>query len=371
MKVLQFFYSLVPGGAERFVIDLANELANNNDTQLYVLRDDTIGNQGFYVPEISKNVKYINLKIDPGFKPWLIWTFYKILKRERPDVVHCHLNLVNYFFILSLIFHKSIRFVYTIHNSAETEVGSKIERVIRRYFFKHAFFIPVAISEETKTSYKQFYNLKEAPVIYNGRSFSGRTTKYSEVVNEIAAIKPSGNTLVFCHLARYGEQKNQKMLVTVFNRLRAEGFDIILLIIGEGFENAGDLKAIANDHIHFLGIRSNIYDYLYASDAFCLSSIYEGMPISLIEAFACGCVPVCTPVGGIKDTIENGVTGFLSGSVSEADYLNALKEFIRDRNIISKDTLVKYYKDNFSIEECTKSYMRIYSGAPYLVADQV
>jgi glycosyltransferase involved in cell wall biosynthesis len=260
------------------------------------------------------------------------------------------------------MFYKRIRFVYTIHNSAETEVGSKLERIVRRFFFKHAYFIPVAISEETKISYKKFYNLKETPVIYNGRSFSGKTVKYSEVATEIDEIKPTINTLVFCHLARYGEQKNQKMLVTVFNRLRAEGLDVILLILGEGFENADDLKTIADDHIHFLGVRSNIYDYLYASDAFCLSSIYEGMPISLIEAFACGCVPVCTPVGGIKDTIENGVTGFLSKTVSEEDYLYSIKEFIRDKNMISKDTLVKFYKENFSIEECTKSYLRIYGG---------
>jgi glycosyltransferase involved in cell wall biosynthesis len=362
MKVLQFFYSLVPGGAERFVIDLANDLARNNDTQLYVLRDDTIENQGFYVPEISNRVKYINLKIDPGFKPWLIWTFYKILSRERPDVVHCHLNLVNYFFILSLVFYKRIRFVYTIHNSAETEASSKIERIIRRFFFKHSFFIPIAISDETKNSYKSFYKLKDVSVIYNGRSFSGKTENYEKVENEIAAFKKTVNTLVFCHLARYGEQKNQKMLVSVFNRLRSEGFDILLLIIGEGFEEAVDLKAFALDHIHFMGIRSNIYDYLYASDAFCLSSIFEGMPISLIEAFACGCIPICTPVGGIKDAIENGVTGFLSRTVSEEDYLNSIKQFIRDKDIISKGTLVKYYKENFSIEECTKNYMKIYSG---------
>jgi len=95
MKVLQFCYSLIPGGAERFVLDITNELAKNNETFLYVLRDDTIGDQGFYVPEISNDVKYVNLKIDPGFNPILIWKFYKILKQQKPDLVHCHLNLVN------------------------------------------------------------------------------------------------------------------------------------------------------------------------------------------------------------------------------------------------------------------------------------
>jgi len=361
MKVLQFCYSLIPGGAERFVLDITNELAKNNETFLYVLRDDTIGDQGFYVPEISNDVKYVNLKIDPGFNPILIWKFYKILKQQKPDVVHCHLNLVNYFFILSVVFYKRIKFVYTVHNSAESESKSRLERIIRRFFFKHSFFIPVAISDETKDSYRDFYKLKEVTVIYNGRSFSGKTAEYEQTVKEIAALKPKANTLVFCHLAHYREQKNQRMLISVFNRLRTDGFDAILLVIGAGFEDAVELKGIALDHIHFLGIRSNIYDYLYASDAFCLSSVFEGMPISLIEAFACGCVPICTPVGGIKNTIENGVTGFLSKIVSEEDYFDSIKEFISKKNIISKDVLIKYYNDNFSIEECTKNYIRIYS----------
>jgi len=259
------------------------------------------------------------------------------------------------------VFYKRIKFVYTVHNSAESESKSRLERIIRRFFFKHSFFIPVAISDETKDSYRDFYKLKEVTVIYNGRSFSGKTAEYEQTVKEIAALKPKANTLVFCHLAHYREQKNQRMLISVFNRLRTDGFDAILLVIGAGFEDAVELKGIALDHIHFLGIRSNIYDYLYASDAFCLSSVFEGMPISLIEAFACGCVPICTPVGGIKNTIENGVTGFLSKTVSEEDYFDSIKEFISKKNIISKDVLIKYYNDNFSIEECTKNYIRIYS----------
>ena len=90
-----------------------------------------------------------------------------------------------------------------------------------------------------------------------------------------------------------------------------------LLIIGEGFDRASELKKLANKNIHFIGIKTNVPDYLYASDAFCLSSNFEGMPISLIEAFACGCPSICTPVGGIVNSVKHGVTGFLSKSLSE------------------------------------------------------
>jgi glycosyltransferase involved in cell wall biosynthesis len=372
MKILQFVYSLGAGGAERFVLDLTNELAENNETVIFTLRDSTIGNNGFYLPDISKNVKYVDLKIKEGFKPSLVWRFYKILKSEKPDIVHCHLNLVNYFFLLSIVFRKKIRFIYTIHNAAESEVKFQhaaptklkfaIERAVRKFFFRHRFFIPVAISAETKSSYQEYYKLKDVLVIYNGRKFSGKSKEYESVVNEIEALKSTPRSLVFCHIARYHEQKNQKMLVSVFNTLRKEGNDIILLIIGDEFNSAPELKASAMDHIHFLGIRSNATDYLYASDAFCLSSIYEGMPISLIEAFACACIPICTPVGGCINTIENGITGYLSKSVSEADYLEAIKQFIGSRLTIDKENLIKIYHDRFSIEQCTDSYLKLYSG---------
>ncbi|MDD2305491.1 MAG: glycosyltransferase [Prolixibacteraceae bacterium] len=362
MKILQFIYSLVPGGAERFVVDLTNELSKVNETVLYTLRDDTVGDQGFYRPEISKNVNYVNLKIKNGFKPSLIWKFYQIIKREMPDVVHCHLNLINYFFLSSILLRKKIRFIYTIHNTAKVEVKSGIEKVIRNFFFKYEFFIPVAISNETENSYQTYYNLFNTRLIYNGRQFSEKTINYKQVTNEINTLKPTRDTLVFCHPSRYHkQQKNQKMLVTVFNKLIDEGYDVILLIIGEGFEAITELTEIANNRIYFLGIKTNVTDYLYASDAFCLSSNYEGMPISLIEAFSCGCVPICTPVGGCVNAIEHGVTGFLSKTVSEEDYLDALKEYLKNKDTIDKANLINTYHQKYGIVQCASKYSKLYS----------
>lgn len=92
MKIIQVIYSLVPGGAERFVVDLSNELARDNKVLLYTLRDDSINDHAFYLDSLNKQIEYFNLKIKPGFKPYLIWLFYKILRQHKPDVVHCHLT---------------------------------------------------------------------------------------------------------------------------------------------------------------------------------------------------------------------------------------------------------------------------------------
>ena len=93
-----------------------------------------------------------------------------------------------------------------------------------------------------------------------------------------------------------------------------------------------------------------------------MSSIREGMPISLIEAFACGCIPICTPVGGLINTIENGKTGYLSKSVSENDYYFSVMSYLENKDQIKKEDLIQYYLTHFSIEECVNKYLSVYNG---------
>jgi len=363
MKIFHFNYCLAQGGAERFVIDLANIQSLDNDVTLFILREDTSETTGFFVKEIGERVRYINLNISPGFKPSLIFKLNGILKAEKPDVVHCHLDLVNYFFPLSLKFHNRIKFFYTIHSHAIAEVKSFPEKIIRRFFFSHGYIVPVAISEETKASSETYYRMRNIRVIYNGRSFTGKSEFFDQVEKEVASLKPGHDTLVFCHLARYHKLKNREMLIKVFNRLKDEGYKVVLLMIGSGFDNEPGLQSLAKSHIHFLGAKPNVMDYLYVSDAFCLSSLTEGMPISLIEALACGCTPVCTPVGGIINTIQDGVTGFLSKSTSEDDFLDAVKRYIKEKDTIDRRKLVEYSYSNFSIERCMEKYIELYKEA--------
>ena len=84
------------------------------------------------------------------------------------------------------------------------------------------------------------------------------------------------------------------------------------------------------------------------------------MPISLLEAFACGCIPVCTPVGGIVDLVKNGVTGFVSKSIGEDDYYNSLLQFIKEHKNINRENLKKIFYNNYSIEHCTKQYIDLF-----------
>jgi glycosyltransferase involved in cell wall biosynthesis len=361
MKILQIVYTLGPGGAERLVVDFSNELSRQgHDVTLCVLRDDRQANFGFYKNEVSERINYINLSIPVGLRLRNIAVFFKLIKKLKPQVVHCHLNLVNYLFPLTFYFTK-VRFFHTIHSNPMHDVNNSIEYWVRRYFYSNFKMRAITISKETTQSFVTYYKTAPYSEIYNGRARPAQTVSYSEVKVSIEIFRYSGNT-IFLHVGSCNTVKNQVMLINVFNKLVQNGKRVILLIIGSGFdsEKGKTLKSLACDKIIFLGPKHNVSDYFLNADAFCLSSISEGMPISLIEALACGCVPICTPVGGLINTIQNTKTGYLSKSVSEDDYYLTITTYLENKDKIKKEDLIQYYLANFSIEECVKKHLLLY-----------
>ncbi|KAF0236787.1 MAG: hypothetical protein FD181_2476 [Prolixibacteraceae bacterium] len=363
MKVLEIIYSLSSGGAERFVVDLSNELAElKNSVVLCTLLDDSKKNNGFYKPEISAKVMYQNLRLKEGFRILDIYYLWKLINDTKPDIVHCHLAVVFYLLPLSVIFPK-MKFFHTIHNDAPREVSSKLQYYLRRFFYSYGIIQSITISNETTQSFIKYYKSQRYCQIYNGRKQPAPSSEFENVKGFIDTIRTKSKT-IFLHVGRYAEQKNQHMLIKVFNQIIKEGKSVALLIIGDGFEKPKgvELKAMASDMIYFLGLKQNVVDFYLNSDAFCLSSFHEGMPITLIEAFACGCIPVCTPVGGISDSIQNGITGYLSKSVSEEDYYNAVMSYINNKDKINKEHLVEYYKSKFGIRECATQHLKLFNS---------
>lgn len=363
MKILQIIYSLTSGGAERFVVDLSNELAEmNHEVTLCTLRDDSDNKNGFYKSEVSSKINYINLKLQIGLRPSNIWVIGNLIRKIKPDIIHSHLNLVNYIFPLTIFFPK-IKFYHTIHSDASQEVNSKSEYYIRRFFYSRRIVNAITISNESTQSYIDFYKTRNYSQIINGRKIPLPSVEFNEVNKYFNELRVGSNS-IFLHVGRCNQVKNQIMLVKVFNRIIAEGNSVALLIIGPGFElpRGLELKELASDKIFFLGQKQNVADYFLNADAFCLSSFFEGMPISLIEAFACGCTPICTPVGGIVNSIENGVTGYLSKSVSEKDYYDAVMSYLNNKGKIQKEHLTELYHSKFSIGECASQHIELFNS---------
>ena len=363
MKIIQLIYSLCSGGAERFVVSLSNQLAAmGHDVTVCMLLSDENQEYLFNRQYLNDNVTFVSLNLETGFSFRKVRQVEKYITSSNPDVVHCHLNVIPYIYRLSLQ-SKNIKFIHTLHSVAEYTSGNKYQKFINRCFYSKEKIVPVTISDKCYNSYKAYYGLSNAVCIINGCMAPVKTENYESVHSEVESYKANYDTPVFIHVARCHPAKNQQLLIESFNELNRRNIDFVLLVVGDGFEkDRKDLVDMACDKIHFVGLKNNVADYLFCSDAFCLTSTYEGMPISLIEALSCAVVPVCTMAGGIPDVIEDGVSGLLADDMTVDAYTRKLQCFITEPDMVSADKLRELYDNNYSIKSCAERYIEIYSA---------
>lgn len=361
MKIFEIIPQLSSGGAERFTIDLCNELSTKHEVTLIVLH--SVEKFGFYADELASNVRLVSMDKRMGFDMSLLFRLWRLIKKEKPDVVHTHLNGIVYI-SLSAAINRRVVYCHTVHTTADKEAGSSfVCRGVRRLLFKTKLSIPITISEESHRSFLDFYGI-DAPMIDNGRNIPMNLKLSADVVDEFKTYRRSDKTRVLVCLARMYPVKRHTLLAKVTARLYAEGYDFTVLAIGSTSQTdiVEEVKSLKSENFYILGERKNPLEYLKAADAYALCSSYEGLPISLIEALGVGAVPVCTPVGGIVNLVHNGENGILAAGLEEDDYYNAMKRFLDldDEALCAMSKKAKESYVPFSMTECAQKYVSLF-----------
>lgn len=361
MKILELQFNLSSGGAERFTVDLSNELAKTDEVTLMCLKDDTIEPEKnyFYKFDISPRVKYVNLRLQDGFHLSTWWRIYKAIKDEQPDVVHFNAaDLSKFCFPAILLMGRKVKFFETFHSALNPAYSHGSRRFFINIFGRLGLLKYIALSYTNYLDMKAYYPFLQITEIVNGRAALKPTAKFDAVKKELAPFRKDADTLLFIHVARYHEAKNQQLLIDAFNRLHDEGANVSLVILGAHFDSEGGKKLLsqAKEHIHHLGTRQNVADYLLCSDAFTLSSSWEGMPISLIEASLCGLPTVSTPVCGAVDLIKDKVNGSLSKDFTLECYLDALRYTISHYAELKANATEMAKHSPYTMEICAKKY---------------
>lgn len=363
MKIIEFIPQLGSGGGERFTVDLCNELAERNEVILCL--SHSLDKIGFYKDDINEKIRVVCFNKKAGMDLGLLFRFYKFVKKEKPNVVHTHLSAIEYTILANYLCRDTF-FFHTVHNDAEKEtMGLRISRIVRKFMFGKKRTCPVTISKESQKSFELFYGMS-APMIPNGRNIPSNLEVSNVVCDEIKRYKETSHTKILVHLAHIDKVKRQHISAKAVDRLTKEGYDIAILYIGKQREKEilAQIESINNPRIHLLGEKNNPLEYLKMADAFCLCSEYEGFPISLIEAIGVGCVPICTPVGGIVNVIKNRVNGFLTDDISEKSFYSTLKQYLdlseSEKNTMRQMATASYAP--YSMTECASKYLSLFNN---------
>lgn len=364
MKIIQIVRNFSNGGAERFVIDLSNQL-HRSGHQVTIIRFHDEQALNFFEGEVLPGVRVLTFHRKGKLDLSLMRRLKRFLAAERPDVVHTHMNDAFLYNTLATLSLRKTAFVHTLHNLPVEEAVGKVGLHLRKYLFRRGKVVPVTIAREACQLTEKVYGMPSVPLIFNGRELAPRTEQFGEVARYLQSLRDTPDTKIILNVGRFSEQKNQLLLVNTVKQLNAAGKKCKLLIIGSDQSAAviEALKGAADKNVIFLGKRSNVQDYLYAADVFSLSSLWEGMPISLIEAFSAGCIPVCTPAGGIASMIQDGASGFLAKGFAGEDLLKAFCDYFKcgpeQLTAIATEARNAFHQ-LYDIEICTGNYVQLY-----------
>lgn len=355
MKIMQVIPYFCFGGAEIMCENLTYALKNAGQEVFAVSLYHDRTPIARRMEEAGIRIVYLDKKLglDLSMVPKLI----KIIRRERPDVVHTHLDVIKYA-VLAAKLAGVKKCVHTVHSLADREAEGWVQKIINGFYFRRGWSVPVALAPEVRNSVAEFYGipLRRVPVIYNGIDLSRCVPK---------TTYETGETVTILHVGRFDVPKNHPGLLEAFRLLLETHPECRLRLVGDGdlrpdMEKLAREKGIA-DFVEFCGMQSNVYPYLHDADIFTLPSIYEGNPMTIIEAMGTGLPIVASRVGGIPDMISDGESGLLVEPEPQS-ICAGLTRLVGDAALRQRLGLAaRKQSQTFSAEHMARDYISCYS----------
>lgn len=367
MKILQVTHSLGNGGAEKFIVELSNHLARKHEVLLCTYKND----EPWMLPpkNISASVKRMSLGIHlkKKFSNWL--KSWMLIYNEKPDIVHVHSSLVLIYMYFLPFFFRKIKFIQTIHNTVTPKYKSIFIWISRIPLVRHRWH-HVCISAQIYHDFAALFPKHKFYQIDNGVASMSLSDNFENTKKEIEAIKGDDSAKVLIAIGNYSDFKRFDMLVEAFVETQAVIPGIRLIILGEdkspNMANYQKAKSKSNNYVSLLGLKTNVADYLYLSDALVMSSSAEGMPLVILEAMAMGKPVISAPAGGIPDMITNKVNGFIAKDLSKEALITVILDYLQcEADLLKAIELnnISKYKISFSMFVCAANYENLYKGA--------
>ena len=353
MKIAQIMPEFGLAGAEIMCENLTYELQKAGHQVVVVSMYDYHSAITDRLEQAGVEIRYLGKK--PGLDPSMILKMWKVFRETGVEVVHTHRYCAQYAMPAAMLAGVRHR-VHTLHSVAPKE-NKRMARKLSKFFYHFCHVIPVSLSGLVQESVIEEYKLpaSKIPVIYNGIDLSKCVPKDDYDVRENFKI---------LHIGRFSEEKNHKGLLTAFQKFHDAHPDSELWLIGDG-KLKPEMEAYAQEiglkeSAKFLGLQSNVYSFMHEADVFALTSNYEGMPMTLIEAMGTGLPLVATRVGGIPDMLDDSNALLVPVDMDEvseafAKYYSS-KELRQTNGMAAKARAVQ-----FSSQVMAEHYINLYS----------
>ena len=344
------------GGSEHVVFDIVRKLDKD---RFYILvisfKEGPVRHiyekLGVKVEVVSKKRKYDFL---------FIQQLRNILKNEGIQLVNAHhFSPLLYSFLATRM--TVIKLIYTEHSVWQYREMGTFKRILSNFLLWNTDAV-VAISNQLLQYYydNTFVSKGKIQVIINGIDLVRFKCADCTMLKMELGFKQ--DDILIGMIANLRPEKNHKVLISAFSKLSESLTDSHLLLVGLDCMD-GEIHRYATDmggagRIHFLGPREDVPDLLNILDVFCLPSVHEGLPLTILEAMACGVPVVGSDVLGINEVVTDNVNGLLFSSGDETMLADKIKMIIRSdllRTRLHRAGLA-YVKENYCLDCKIREY---------------
>ena len=351
MKIVHVVYSLDMGGAEVLVAQLCR-MQRANGHQVSVCAYSRLGSVGELLRDEGIEI-YVPGEASPATT---MLRYFQHFRALRPDVVHCH----------------------NVAPTIQAALAARLAGAKRVLSTRHSLVAPpYNVAEEVKFGVMAAFcdwiagicevtcnNLRGAPMahrnkivrVYNGATAIARVP--------FDSLGKRGFTLVF--VGRLAAVKNLQTLIRAVSIAVKQLPELDFWIVGDGAVR-GELEALAAElgvaeHVRFWGERLDTAQFFSAADAFVMSSVSEGLPMSLLQAMSIGVPGIVTDVGGMAEVVRLSGAGLLAPVGDAAGMAEAIVKLAGDPALRAEfsDRAKKSYAAEFTLERMDAAYVDLY-----------
>jgi len=311
IKILQTIRQGKIGGGESHVLELVEEL--NKEYYESIVLSFTYGPMVDRLKSMGIKTYVIETERPFDFRKWRKVT--EILKSERIDIVHAHGTRANSN-TYSSAKKLGIPVVYTVHGwSFHPDQGFLLKglRILGEKFLVDKSELTICVSDNNLIDASKEFPMKRAEVVKYGINLKkfNPALSFPDIRAEFGIDK---DTVVIGYVVRMTKQKDPLTLVHAIALIPSH-LNVKFLFIGDGELKESAIKLAkelnVSSKIQFVDFRQDVPSILNGIDVYCLPSLWEGLPIGMLEAMAMGRAVVVTAIDGAKEVIKNMENGIL------------------------------------------------------------
>lgn len=360
IRILQITGGMNMGGIENFIMNIYRNidrsrvqfdfLIHQEEKQIFEDEIVSLGGKVYRIPSLGKVGHFKYLKE--------LREFFNIHKEYK--IVHSHYNTIS-----GVILREAKRCgikTRIAHSHTSYPKYRLIERIYKEY---SRLLIRGNANKRFACSQKAgewLYGINnEFEVINNGinpQEYLFNIKKRNEM-RENLNLKT--NDIVIGHVGRFSSEKNHSFLIDIFNELLKINKNYKLLLVGDGNTREEIEKKVQSlkleDSVRFLGVRKDVKDILQGLDLFILPSVFEGLPVTLVEAQGAGLKCFISDSVTREIDLECGLTEFISLNKSAQEWAKMID---KNKDYIRKNTLNELRSHGYDMTQNAKELENFY-----------